>query len=1317
MGRDRIDRGGGFGSSKQATVYQIGREGTRRRRIDLAVAKPPLLVKLLGLPAVFSLPNSLLVSFPRFQSMRSIRRHACVPALATTAFLVFGLFPHSPALAVAPAATESPIEFSPGQRIALIGNSTAERMNLFGHFEARLHARLADQKLVIRNFGWPADEVGKRQRPGNYTVIDDPYLVFRPDYLVCFFGMNESFAGSDPAAIDRFVADYRKLIAEQHQLLDRDHDPIELVLVSPIAFESTGDPLQPDGTTENQNLRAYRDAIARLAAEDGLRFVDLFDVTEKAFSERAGIQYTINGMHLNEMGDRFVARELDEALFGSSVDADQAMLESIRTVVNEKSWLHLQDYRMLNGWYVYGGRRTWDTETFPGEYQKIRKMVDVRDRYLWDLAAGRDVPEVPDDSTTGEVFIPETMFGSRDDNFRQMREPTDLNYPTPDDSIAQMKVPEGFRVECFASEADFPELANPTQIAFDSKNRLWVSCMVNYPQWLPSKSRPDDRLLILEDTDNDGKADDCKVFYDKLICPTGFEFYEDGVLVVDEPRILFLRDTDGDDVADEVTQLLDGIGTDDTHHAMGAWEYSPGGRLHMLEGIAMSTTLETPRGPRRENGASGSYVWDLQRNHLRHFRTPGHYNPWCLVFDADGNGIIGDGTNANQHWTSLLSGGEVRTRASVDAIFNNQGIRPAAGNEVLRTRQFPEQYHNQLIYACVINLHGMPAFEIGDDSGSSGMVGRRVDNLLESTDMFFRPVDPKIGPDGTLWFGDWCNALIGHMQYSQRDPNRDHEHGRIYRLVYGDRPLLPATDLASASIDELLPMLTGFETRTRYRVSRELRSRDRGEVLPKVADWAATSDDPRVWREALWIQEGFHAVDSDLVRRILQDGEVPQRAAAIHVVGNEAELLDSAAELLRIGAADGSARVRLETARAASLLMTADSFAVALQIASQPTDKWIDYVLSHTLQALEPAWSQPDGEAVLASASAKSQKYFRDYRGSLGPGADVFGPLKTLVNVDAKQADKDMALAQVVAAAKGDPDKGMTVFKRVCASCHQHGKLGKKFGPDLSDLDHRMGKEHIIRSIMWPNEEIAKGYETVLVLDYDGVTTNGFVLSEDDDQITLGIADGKQKTILKDDIEIQKPMKASSMPEGLTETIAPSEFLDLVAFLMGPWVATNPNLDYNLQEFDGFTEVSRQSHVRIPKSFPAGLNVEAEHLLSHEGNRNYTSAIHTPDDKSSEENFVIIRFNDPTEVRRVKIFNRRDAAFHHRAKGLTMWTSDDSENWNEVWTTSEAYPNWTFGLPAGSVMKYVKFGLREPGILHLDRVTFYGTVNPESVDP
>lgn len=143
------------------------------------------------------------------------------------------------------------------------------------------------------------------------------------------------------------------------------------------------------------------------------------------------------------------------------------------------------------------------------------------------------------------LFVPKTMFGTQ-----PKKEPKEIKYPTPEESIATMKVPPGFEVQLVASEREFPALANVNQLNVDNRGRIWVSCMATYPQWKPGDPRPNDRLVILDDLDpKTGRAKKATVFT-KLICPTGFEFWNGGVIVVDEPRLLWLKDTDGDDKAD-----------------------------------------------------------------------------------------------------------------------------------------------------------------------------------------------------------------------------------------------------------------------------------------------------------------------------------------------------------------------------------------------------------------------------------------------------------------------------------------------------------------------------------------------------------------------------------------------------------------------------------------------------------------------------------------------------------------------------------------------------------------------------------------------
>ena len=1212
---------------------------------------------------------------------------------------------------------QSPLEISPGQKIAVVGNSLGERMNLFGHFETRLQLRHADKQIRFRNFSWPADEVGIQQRPSSYTKIDDPMKVFAPELYLCFFGANESYAGVSPENLSDFKQRYRDYIRRVND--EYSGGKARFVLVSPIAFESTGDALHPDADDRNKALETYRDAIKELAEELKLPFVDVFADTKKRFSESPGSQFTINGLHLNEQGDRLLAQLLDQKLFDAPDRSDPGLYADVLRWVKDKAWLHLQDYRMLNGWYVYGGRRTWDTETFPSEYRKIREMVNVRDQYIWDLAAGKNVAAEPDDSGTGDVVVPATMFGTRDDNFRKMREPKELVYPTPEEAIGMMTVPEGMEVKLFASEREFPELANPNQIAFDAKGRLWVSCMPNYPQWQPGAAPPSDRLLILEDTDADGMADKCTTFYDKLICPTGFEFYDGGVLVVDEPRILFLKDTDGDDQADQITNVIDGIATDDTHHTVGAWEWSHGGMLHMLEGIALSTTMETPWGPFRNKGTGGAYVFDPKSQRFSHYRTPGYGNPWCLVFDEWGNGIVGDGTNAKQHWIAPLAGKEVNTRKTLEPVFNNEGMRPAVGNEFLLSRHLPDEIQGQFIYACVINMHGMPRFNLRYQEDGAGYVGERVEDLLSSTDIIFRPVDPKVGPDGAIWFGDWCNALIGHMQYSQRDPNRDHTHGRVYRLVNKNKPLLPVADLTTKSEAELLEHLLVPELRTRYRVRRELRDRDKETVYAAIESWLDNTSDARKLCEAMWIQESFRDLKPELVERVFASEDYRARAAVINTVTNQIHLLGEGAKALLASAInDPHPRVRLEAVRGVSFLETADATSLALTAVEKPMDYWLHYTLEHTLHALKPMWSEQEKhENFLASNSEKSKNYFKRYKQMSGPGGAAVVPLEIADDVDAKDRDRYAAIRQLAGIRGGKASRGEGVFKQVCSACHKVGDLGKKFGPELTDIGSRMNTEQIIKTIVMPNAEISKGYETVSVLTVDGDVHNGFVLAKTDDTLSLGIANGKRVDIAMDDIDIQKEMKASSMPEGLVKQIAPIEFLDLVAYLSqqrnirqvkrGGWFSSKYREPPTLRSHKGAVELSRDAGIRLGKRFGNNSwNSQAEVVLTPVGHSANDFSFHSDHDVDSPE--VTVRLKEKKTIKHIWLKNRLSSQFYARAKGLTVWVSDDDKSYREVWKAKKMQGEWMVDLPEGTTAQYIKIGLDGKGTFHLYQIAIYG---------
>lgn len=1057
-----------------------------------------------------------------------------------------------------------PLQFIKGERIALVGNSTAERMNLFGHFETLIHARFPEKELVFRNFGRPADEVANRQRANDYTKLDDPLFTFNPDTFLCFFGFNESFAG--PLGVEKFKTDYEKFIDEYSQKYARDDSKSSprFVIISPIAFESTGDSLLPEGKKENENLKLYADAAKAVADSRKIAFVDIFNPTLKAFDEKAGSQFTINGCHVNEAGDKLVGQLLDSGLFNSTNPAisNTSMLETLRKAINDKSWVHLQDYRMLNGWYVYGGRRTFDTETFPREYLKIRNMAAVRDQLVWDIAQGKKVSDKVDDSKTGELFNPPTRFGEPRQKYSENQEGGPKILP-PDELIKSCTVPPGFEIKLFADESKFPEIAKPVQMSFDNKGRLWISTMPSYPLWKPGDPKPSDKLVILEDTDGDGKADKSTVFYDKLHCPTGFQFYNGGVLVVDQPRILWLKDTDGDDKADVVVHVLDGWATEDTHHTVGAFEENNGGLLHMLEGVAMSTAVETPWGAFRNFGSSGAYVLDPRTWKISHYVTPGYGNPWCYVFDEWSQGFCGDGTGANQHWDTPLSGKQFQGRKGLNAVFPTEGMRPVVGSEFLVSRQFPDDVQGQFIYACVINMNGIPRWTFSDDG--AGYKGTRVRHdpkdaktpfdLIKSTDKHFRPVDPQIGPDGALWFGDWANPLIGHMQYSQRDPNRDHVHGRIYRLVYKDKPLLKPVTQFGKTVPELLKQLSEYEWRTRARARNEIHSHGASEVLPLVKEWVSkldktNKDYDRLCCEALWIQQSFHAVDVDLVKQVMGCKTANAKAAATRIVADERDYLPSSFDLLKAASLNESGRTRTEALRGLSYFSTTESASAVLEsLRNNPPDYFTQYTGEAALGANLNGWRTGYLKGELAKDDPAGKKLLDNVISIDKKGAQVIPYLQILLGKDSSALEQRNKAMQALADMKGgDAENGKQVFRRGCLACHKVFNEGQDFGPDMMKVGTRLTKYKLVESIIDPNADVDKKYLSTLISTSSGKIVTGLLVSENKDEVV--IFDGKVKRVIKvADIEERKTLKQSSMPEGLAGTISPAEFLDVIAFL------------------------------------------------------------------------------------------------------------------------------------------------------------------------
>jgi hypothetical protein len=203
------------------------------------------------------------------------------------------------------------------------------------------------------------------------------------------------------------------------------------------------------------------------------------------------------------------------------------VLNRIRPAVVERNALFFQRYRATDGYSVFGGR-AWlrfvngqsNYEVAQRELEVIDQMVKNRDKVVWAAARGR--VEKADDSNLPPLIPVVTNKPGKGPNGTHL-------FLTGEESLKSMTVAPGLKVTLFADESMFPELINPVQMAFSPDGKLYVAVWPTYPHWTPGQPM-NDKLLVLEDTDGDGKADKQTVFADGLHNPTGFEFSNGGVL-------------------------------------------------------------------------------------------------------------------------------------------------------------------------------------------------------------------------------------------------------------------------------------------------------------------------------------------------------------------------------------------------------------------------------------------------------------------------------------------------------------------------------------------------------------------------------------------------------------------------------------------------------------------------------------------------------------------------------------------------------------------------------------------------------------------
>ena len=910
---------------------------------------------------------------------------------------------------LAPLTRAAELELAKDARVVLLGNGLGSRMQRYGHFETELHRRYPEHHLVIRNlcdegdtpafrpnagrkspWAFPGgekfrklvesnDNWGGSSGDGRFPEPDAWLKQLKPDIIVAFFGFNESFEG--PAGLPNFKAELEAFVTHTLQQKYNDRAAPRLALVSPTAFQDVSALYgTPKGTTQNANLALYAKAIEDVAAAHQLPFVNLFAPTSAWFAQSSK-PLTRDGALLTDEGYARLAPVLIDQLIGARKPVSKASAAELKKAVDDFAWMWVSYYKIPNGVHVYGRRHgPFGPQNYPAELRKLEQMVNLREQAIWALVAGEkfDVPAA--DATTETLPV----IGKVDPN---------IKYLSGEESLKTLAVPSGYKIELFADESKFPDLANPVQLSFDNKGRLWVATMPIYPHYQPGDPLPNDKLLILEDTNGDGKADRQTVFADKLHLPMGFELSHDGVYVSEGTSLLFLQDTNGDDQADVREIVMSGFDDHDTHHAISAFCADPSGAILLAEGTFLRSHIETAYGPVRSSNG-GFFRYNPERRHLERTVRLSIPNPWGIAFDQWGEDFFSDTSDPPVRW--MLQGSVQVPLGSFNPTPPNLlsvQVRPTAGLEFVSSRHFPDEVQGDLLINNTIGFQGTKQHTMADEG--TGYVSKFRHDLVKGSDRNFRPVDMEFAPDGSLYLVDWHNALIGHMQHSARDPNRDRTHGRIYRITYPERPLVKPAKVAGASIEELLKNLELPEYRTRYRTRRELRGRKDAEVLAGVGKWVqglnkADANYEHHLVEAMWVTWGINQVSEPIVRTLLQAKDYRARAAAVRALRYNGHQISQQTELLKTAATDEHGRVRLEAIVAASWLENAAGRSV-LEAAGgykPPTgeamDKWIAPVFKTASAFLNGQQIKAEPPPVFETAltGAAKEQFLR--------GAEVF---------------------------------------------------------------------------------------------------------------------------------------------------------------------------------------------------------------------------------------------------------------------------------------------------------------------------------------
>lgn len=546
-------------------------------------------------------------------------------------------------------------------------------------------------------------------------------------------------------------------------------------------------------------------------------------------------------------------------------------------------------------------------------------------------------------------------------NANAQRDLTDIPEPDPNAEAAAMKLDPKAAINLFAAD---PAIRKPIQMNFDCTGALWVASSESYPQVKPGQI-PNDQIVVLRDLDKDGVAESSTVFADGLLIPTGV--IPDGphaAYVAASTELLHFKDTDHDGVADERRIVLSGFGTEDTHHLVHTLRWGPDGCLYFNQSIYIHSHIDTPDGTKRLDGG-GIWRYRPSTGQLDIF-CKGFINPWGHIVDRHGESFVTDG--------AAFDG---ITHAFPDAVFKTSpgatrwllGLNPGSpkhcGLEVLSGSHIPPEWQGDLV-TNDFRSHRVCRFTVRPNGAD--YISRQQPELVTTEHVAFRPIDARMAPDGTVLLADWYNPIIQHGEVDFRDPRRDTEHGRIWRLSFPDRPLDPWPDFLSASTAKLLSYLEDESLAVRQFARQSLWDHlDEPGFFEEVDQWVNQSDDRLATRtlEAQWLHEAaLQPVETAPALARIQSwksnpSSIPANAAAwLRSQFRSAKQLATLNPSITKHAVADAAKLVEAATEIADPSLTLEVIVQCGQLDTEESTVWLHQILSRLLASDQPLSSQ-----------------------------------------------------------------------------------------------------------------------------------------------------------------------------------------------------------------------------------------------------------------------------------------------------------------------------------------------------------------------